>query len=85
MIAEKVGPSVVFIDTEQTRQGNSVFGAAMYQVEGQASGVIVDPNGYIVTNNHVVENALAIKVTLANGNQQYIAKGIGVDPAPIWP
>ena len=78
VIAKKVGPSVVFIDTEQTRQGNGGFGA-MQEVEGEASGVVIDPEGYIVTNNHVVENASQIKVTLAD-NQQYTAEVIGTDP-----
>ncbi len=78
VIAAKVGPSVVFIDTEQTQIGNQGFGPAMYQMEGQASGVIVDPDGYIVTNNHVVENASKIRVTLAD-NRQFVAHPIGTD------
>jgi serine protease Do len=41
--------------------------------------VVIDPDGYIVTNNHVVENAQSIKVTLAN-NHQYAAEVIGTDP-----
>ena len=69
----------MFIDTEQTQIGNQGFGPAMYQMEGQASGVIVDPDGYIVTNNHVVENASEIRVTLAD-NRQFAAEVIGTDP-----
>ena len=34
---------------------------------GAASGVIIDPNGYIVTNNHVVDGAQSLKVTLSDG------------------
>ena len=79
VIASKVGPSVVFIDTEQTQVGDQGFGPAMYQMQGQASGVIVDPDGYIVTNNHVVENASEIRVTLAD-NRQFAADVVGVDP-----
>jgi len=43
------------------------------------SGVIIDPNGYIVTNNHVVDRATDIKVYLHN-KKEYAAKVIGVDP-----
>jgi serine protease Do len=42
------------------------------------SGVIVDPKGYIITNNHVVEGATKIKVSLPGG-EEYTAKVIGSD------
>ncbi|MEM0941140.1 MAG: Do family serine endopeptidase [Bacteroidota bacterium] len=48
------------------------------QSMGAGSGVIVSPDGYIVTNNHVVENASSIKVVL-NDNRSYQAKVIGTD------
>jgi serine protease Do len=44
------------------------------------SGVIVSSEGYIVTNNHVIENASEIEVIL-NDNSKYTAKVIGTDPA----
>ncbi|WP_297335499.1 trypsin-like peptidase domain-containing protein [Algoriphagus sp.] len=43
------------------------------------SGVIISPDGYIVTNNHVVEGASEIDISLENNNR-YIAKVIGTDP-----
>jgi Do/DeqQ family serine protease len=46
---------------------------------GVGSGVIVSPEGYILTNNHVVENATEIKVQLADKRQMQ-AKLIGADP-----
>ena len=46
---------------------------------GGASGVILTPDGYIVTNNHVVKDADEIDVTLFNG-KSYKAKIIGTDP-----
>jgi serine protease Do len=50
------------------------------QVEkGQGSGVIISPDGYIVTNNHVVQGAMDINVTLSN-RDVYKAKLIGTDP-----
>jgi len=43
------------------------------------SGFIVDKNGYILTNNHVVEKADSIKVKIPNDSDEYRAKLIGVD------
>ena len=51
----------------------------MPQRQGEGSGFIVDAEGYIVTNNHVVEGASSIEVTLDNG-EQYQARIIGRDP-----
>ncbi len=48
--------------------------------KGSGSGVIIRPDGYIVTNNHVVSGATRISVTL-NNNQQYDATVVGTDPA----
>tara|TARA_R100001369_G_scaffold38256_1_gene63827 strand:+ start:31253 stop:32653 length:1401 start_codon:yes stop_codon:yes gene_type:complete len=47
-------------------------------LQGTGSGVIISPDGYIVTNNHVIKGAGEIEVTL-NNNRNYIAKVIGVD------
>jgi len=44
------------------------------------SGVIVDPKGYIITNNHVVENATKMKVSIGGNPEEYTAKLIGTDP-----
>ena len=43
------------------------------------SGVIISDDGYIVTNNHVIENASEVEVTL-NSNKKYNAKIVGTDP-----
>lgn len=48
--------------------------------QGSGSGVIIREDGYIVTNNHVVENAEKVEVTL-NNNKTYEATVIGTDPA----
>ncbi len=47
--------------------------------EGSGSGVIISTDGYIVTNNHVIEGADDLEVTL-NDNRSYKAKVIGTDP-----
>lgn len=48
-------------------------------IEGQGSGFIVSPDGYILTNSHVVSDATEIKVVL-NNDGEYKAKLIGFDP-----
>ena len=47
--------------------------------QSAGSGVIIDPKGYIVTNNHVVENATQITVTLSD-KREFPAKVVGADP-----
>ncbi|MEN2980604.1 DegQ family serine endoprotease [Tistrella bauzanensis] len=48
-------------------------------VNALGSGFIIDPDGYVVTNNHVIDSATEIKVTLED-KSQYTAKLIGTDP-----
>ena len=48
--------------------------------QGVGSGVIIRPDGYIVTNNHVIDGATELEVTL-NDNRTYKANVIGTDPA----
>ena len=56
-------------------------GSPQYREQkGSGSGVIIRPDGYIVTNNHVVAGATDVKVTLNNG-KTYETKVIGTDPA----
>lgn len=49
------------------------------EVQGYGSGVIISADGYIITNNHVIENAESVEVTL-NDNRTFTAKVIGRDP-----
>jgi len=48
-------------------------------VQGVGSGFVIDADGYIATNNHVVENASALTVTLASG-EELEARVVGTDP-----
>ncbi|MBK5285880.1 MAG: trypsin-like peptidase domain-containing protein [Bacteroidia bacterium] len=48
--------------------------------KGSGSGVIITDNGYIVTNNHVVQDAENVEVTL-NDNRTFRAKVVGADPS----
>ncbi len=47
--------------------------------ETQGSGFIISPDGYILTNNHMVEGTTKINIELTNG-QTFVAKVIGTDP-----
>ncbi len=55
-------------------------GSRQFKQEGTGSGVIISADGYIVTNNHVIEDASSIEVTL-NNQKKYEAELIGTDPA----
>ena len=74
-VVDKAADSVVEITTESVANG-SIF--QQYVTSGAGSGVIISTDGYIVTNNHVIENAKKITVKLRNGSE-YEAKLIGTD------
>jgi S1-C subfamily serine protease len=77
-VARKVAPSVVNIDVKATAQA-SPFSLGQQTQSGTGSGVIYTADGYIITNNHVIEGAQDIKVTLASG-AEFTAKLVGTDP-----
>jgi serine protease Do len=91
--AEQVTKGVVHIKAEVERdmpRGRSPFEEFFRDYYGDkspqprkgqssGSGVIISPDGYIVTNNHVVENASKLEVVL-HDNRSYNAKVIGADP-----
>ncbi|KGK87181.1 trypsin [Desulfosporosinus sp. HMP52] len=77
-IAKNVGPAVVGVANFQT--GRSFSGKSDLQEVGSGSGFIIDAKkGYIATNNHVVEGAQKITVSLSDG-RTLDAKLIGADP-----
>ncbi len=85
-IVDKVGPAVVGI-INKTTYGNaygyygSFYGNLDDEIEqSSGSGVIISSDGYIVTNNHVVENATSITVILNTG-EEYTGKIVGKDPS----
>ena len=51
------------------------------QEKGLGSGVIVSPDGYILTANHVVDGADKVKVALPSGEKEFDARVVGTDPA----
>ena len=70
-VAAKASPSVVEIVTEVTSTQYGMFGGT-YTSQAAGSGVIISKDGYIITNNHVVEDANSITVTTYD-NKQYNA------------
>jgi len=78
--AEKVSPSVVFIEIQQpvrSRRGNAP--RRPQEARGSGSGFIFTPDGFILTNSHVVHGANRIEVTIADGHKHQ-ADLIGDDP-----
>ncbi len=74
-VVEKVGSAVVSIGVRRTTQGADMPGG-----EGAGSGVIITPDGFVLTNNHVVAQANEVSVTLTDG-RTLPAQAIGTDPA----
>ena len=84
--AEKTVHAVVHVKNVTLSTGPSSIWDYFYGSEskqrpqvGTGSGVIITPDGYIVTNNHVIAKATELKVTL-NDNKTYDAEIIGTDP-----
>jgi len=81
--AERTVNAVVHVkNVATTRQPKSLFdyyygsGETQKAIRGAGSGVILSPDGLIVTNNHVIKGASELQVTL-NNNKTYVAKVIG--------
>jgi S1-C subfamily serine protease len=78
--AEKVSPSVVYIEVEQRVSNRGPNNPRRPQERrGSGSGFIFTPDGFILTNSHVVHGAQKIEVTLADGHK-HLAELIGDDP-----
>jgi serine protease Do len=89
-IVKRVSPAVVSIDTLSVAQDQDPFGdegpeslfappGAVPVRRGAGSGFIISADGYVVTNNHVVDGAQEMVVTLSD-NRQFPAKLVGRDP-----
>ncbi len=73
-VVDAVGPAVLMVSRK--RHGGNGSG----EQDGAGSGVIIAPDGYILTNNHVVQGAEALSVTLQDGTS-HEAVLVGTDPA----
>lgn len=60
--------------------GNGASEGGKERLAGTGSGVIISPDGYIITNDHVIDGASSIQVTL-NDNKTYKAELVGTDPS----
>lgn len=89
LAAQKAAPAVVSINVQQKSRGKPRRADPWFRFfeepedeapsGGMGSGVIVSPEGYILTNHHVIEGAEAIEVNLNDGRRA-MAKVIGTDP-----
>ncbi len=70
-VVERVSPSVVHVRVRGVRQG--------YGAQGSGSGTVLSPDGIVLTNNHVVEGASAIELSLTDG-RHVAARILGRDP-----
>ena len=77
-VVSAVSDSVVAINTEVTMEVPGFFTTQQATGTAAGSGVIISEDGYILTNNHVIEDATKISVTLKNG-ESYDATLIGAD------
>jgi S1-C subfamily serine protease len=78
-VVSRVGPAVVQVGVRKAVLERSMMGVMRRQAEGAGSGVIFAPDGYILTNSHVVDGASSITVTLVDG-QDIAAQVVGQDP-----
>lgn len=83
MVTSAVGPSVVHIDvqrraTDKDQRMQRMLGGDVFSLSDQGSGVVVDSDGYILTNRHVIVDGKEIAVTLSDG-RRLDATVIGTD------
>ncbi len=93
-VAEKAAPAVVYIETEKVVSVprnlfpfdffgdeffRKFFSIPKYRQRGAGSGFIISKDGYVVTNNHVIQGAQKITVKLVDG-RVFKAKVVGTDP-----
>jgi len=74
---EKLSESVVGIESTKLSRD---YRYGLVPIEGQGTGVIIDGNGTIVTNNHVIDDATKVQVNLKDG-RSFVGEVIGSDPA----
>jgi S1-C subfamily serine protease len=76
-VVEAVSPAVVHLGVRQEMQGR---GGQRFEGRGSGSGVLITPDGYLITNHHVVQGARGVEVTLSDG-RTLPGTLVGTDPA----
>ncbi len=77
--AEMAGPAVVNIEVQHAGRGANQSRSGRSKMTGSGSGFVFTPDGFILTNDHVVDRAEKIEVTFADGRQMP-ANLVGSDP-----
>src|SRR5712692_1747271 len=78
-VVDEVGPAVVNIQAFHWATAQTARGPVPYEVSGSGSGVIIAPDGYTLTNSHVVHGATRLEAALADG-RTLSAHVVGDDP-----
>lgn len=76
-VAAKVDPAVVNINTVIDA---NPFDNVPPQGRGAGTGMVISSNGQVLTNNHVIDGATRIEVTVAGSSRTYVAQFVGADP-----
>lgn len=76
-VAAKVSPSVVSVLTSAQA---ATFGGLQQTQEGAGTGIIISKDGYVMTNNHVIDSADTVSVVAADGTTYDNVKVVGRDP-----
>lgn len=79
-VADRVGPAVVNISAVRQVTARTARGPMPYEAPSAGSGVVIAPDGYTLTNSHVVHGASRLEATLADG-RTFPARLVGDDPA----
>jgi S1-C subfamily serine protease len=77
--AERVGPAVVRVDIRQTVPVRTRRGTRERELGGHGSGFVFTPDGFVLTNSHVVKDARVVRVEIPDG-RSIAAEVIGDDP-----
>ncbi len=77
-VVEKLSPSVVSIKTTHQVSANTPRGVVPFDMTASGSGVIITPDGYVLTNSHVIHDSKALEVSLSDG-KAYPADVVGAD------
>ncbi len=78
-VVDRVGPAVVQVNVQRKTQRRRPQWPQPYDGTGSGSGVLITPDGFVITNSHVVADGDEVRLTLANG-RDLPATLVGTDP-----